>query len=96
MRSSPSRSSSRAVTAASSANGSNFSPQALKPKSTPARRPAPSSTKTGPASRIHESSIGISEIVTPSPHAARARLRSCGRATIVTGSKAAIALATSA
>src|SRR4051812_42077128 len=96
MRSSPSRSSSRAATSTSSSNGANFSPQALKPKSTPARRPAPSSTKIGPESRIHESSIGISETVTASPHAARASLRRAGGATIVTGSKAAIALATAA
>ncbi len=95
-RSIPSRSSARAANAASSSHGRNFSPQALKPKSTPARPPAPSTTTIGPESRDHESSSPTSKSSTASEHAARATAACSGRTAISTGSKAAIAFATSA
>ena len=58
--------------------------------------PRPSVTKTGPLSRIHESSIGIGRISTPSDRWRRASSTCSGFATITTGSKPAIAFATSA
>jgi hypothetical protein len=75
----------------------NFSPQELKPKCTPARRPSPSSTKIGPLSRSQESSIGSSTTSTWPVSAARASAASCASAqTMVSGSKAATALAVAA
>jgi hypothetical protein len=58
------------------------------------RRPVSSRTKIGPVSRIQESSIARSSTSTPPVTAARASATSAGRATSVTGSKAAIALTT--
>ncbi len=83
---------------ASRSKGSNFSPQALKPNCTAARAPvASSSVKIGPESRIHESSMPSSTTSTLAASAARASAASAASATtIVTGSKAATALATPA
>ncbi len=54
-------------------------------------------TKIGPLSRIHESSSGISMTSTPEPVAFWASAASAGsEATRVTGSNAAMALATAA
>ncbi len=62
--------SSGSPTAASLSQGGKRSPHALKRKCTPARSPAPSTTKIGPLSRIHESSIG-SSIRSMSPESIR-------------------------
>ena len=95
-RSSPSASSTRVAKTASSSQGTNFPPQALKPNWIPARFPSPSATKIGPESRAQESSSGISTTSTPAPHCRRASSANRGSAAISTGSNAAIAFATSA
>ncbi len=80
-------------TSASRSNGRYLLPHELKRKWTSATPPFASVTKIGPLSRIHESSIGIGRISTPSPHIARASDACSGSVTITTGSNAATAFA---
>ena len=80
-------------TSASRSYGRYLLPHELNRKCTSATPPLPSVTKIGPLSRIHESSIGIGRISTPSPHIARASDACSGSVTITTGSNAATALA---
>ncbi len=89
-------SSSRPLIRSSASQGWCLRPQALKRKSTPARRPSSSRTKIGAESRNQESSWGISTTVRSGPHRVRASSPWPGGATMVTGSNSAMARATAA
>jgi len=84
----------RAAMSASSAQSAPW-PQALKIQSTPPSSPVTSSmTKVGPKSRIQKLLSGASMISISVLSMRRARSRSVGSTTIVTGSKGTIACAT--
>ena len=82
---------SRAGKRASSANGANLPPQALKPKSHRGDAARPSTTKIGPLSRTQESSMGSPATSTGAPSRTGSRGYVPGRAITVTGSKRAMA-----
>lgn len=72
-------------------------PQPLKLRPTASSPPAPSVRKTGPVSRIQQSSTGIEPItVTSGPHMERALATLSGFAHMMTGSYFAMVRATSA
>jgi len=77
-------------------HGDHFSPQALNWKCNACRNPSSAVTTIGPVSRIQESSMGSPTTSTSSPHCRAASSASAGAATIVIGSRFAIARAISA
>jgi hypothetical protein len=74
--------------------GRHFAPQALKVNTDAALLPAASSTKFGPESCSQESSMGIATTRTVAPQREDASAASGGSASMVTGSKRAMARAT--
>ena len=86
----------RQPTAASRSKGRHLAPQALNVNTAAARAPAASSTKVGPESRSHESSSGMGSTRTAAPHRRAASAAFAGWASMVSGSKRAMAWATRA